>query len=105
MASPSLEFRRHQQQRKRLRPAGRPLYRFSRLLGGERAKSGIDELIRLARQAPGLASDLVGDIEAFGEAVDPGGALVGKSFWRRRPPKCLTEQGLCADNAPYVRRK
>src|SRR6185312_14443685 len=100
MASPSLEFGRHQQQRQRLRPAFGAANRFARLIGGKRSECLIRERVRFGAGIADQAADLVGDIEALGEAVDPGGAIVGEALRRRRPPQRLAEQILRVDHAP-----
>jgi hypothetical protein len=46
----------------------------------------------------------MGDLEAFREAVEPGGIVVGEALWRRRPPQRLAQQGLGADDAADVLR-
>jgi len=56
-------------------------------------------------QRGNTAGKLVGDIDARGNAVHPGGAVLGEAFGRRRPPQRLTQQILRLDHRADVRRR
>src|SRR6185437_4913030 len=102
MASPSLEFGRHEEQCQRLRPALGAAHGLPRLGGGEGTEHGIDHGVRLAAVVADEAGGLVGDVEALGQTVDPGGAVVGETLRRRWPPQRFAEQVLRVDEAAHV---
>src|SRR6185312_7461115 len=97
-----LEFRGHEQQRERLRPAfGAPdgLPRFGRR---QRSECGVEHRVRFTPIVADEPADLVGDIEALRQTIDPRRAFVRETLRRGRTPQWLAEQILRIHAAPDI---
>src|SRR5712691_2095208 len=87
-ASSALEFGRHEQKRERLRAAFGAQDGLPRFARSERRQRLLEHLARIGLRAQ-AARELIGDVEALRQAVEPGRALVGEPLpgtWKT-PPK------------------
>src|SRR5712691_4192268 len=86
--SSALEFGRHEQKRERLRAAFGAQDGLARFARSERRQRLLEHLARIGLRAH-AARELIGDVEALRQAVEPGRALVGEPLpgtWKT-PPK------------------
>ena len=90
-----LKFRRHEQQRERLRPAFGARDGLPRLRRRERPERRLEHRASDRRMPAIAARKLVGDVEPLREAVEPGRALVGESF-RRAAAATAARRAGCA---------
>jgi hypothetical protein len=78
-ASSALEFRRHEQKRKRLRATFGALDGLPRFGRGERRKHLFEHLSRIGICTE-TAGELIGDVETLRQPVEPGRTLVGEAL-------------------------
>ena len=97
-ASSPQEFRRHHQQRERLRAALRPRDR-SRVSVEASGPRPLSSSASGSVSGGKAAGKFIGDVQPMRHAVDPRRFGIGKAVRRRRPPQRLAQRSLRADHA------